>query len=151
MKKAVPTALLLLGVFLTTAALAEMSDSRSPEDQYRFQGERIARHLDTAGNRIERRFVHRAEYAAEQGRYHRALHFQAMGARINHRLDRKGAWVQSGFERRECRQSHHRGPAYWRGASSAPGGRHHDHYASLRTQRHGIWPGRDRHAWSHGE
>jgi len=97
MKKIIPITLTLLLAFFATTALAERGHGRGNQDYYSTQGDRIDRHLDRLGNRIESRFEHKAGRAEAKGQYRQAQNFRAKGKQINRHLHHKGNWIRTRY------------------------------------------------------
>ena len=106
MKNLLTIATMLMLIFSATTALAERGNRQGEHGRYVSKGERIDKHLDRKGDRIEHRFEHKAYRAEAKGHYKQAAHFRAKGAQINHHLDRKGDRIHACYDRHD-RNRHH--------------------------------------------
>lgn len=108
MKSIIPITVTLLLAFFATTALADRGHGQGNQNYYSTQGDRIDRHLDRVGNRIESRFEHKADRAEAKGKYRQARHFRAKGEQINRRLDHKGNWIRTRHTQHRHYNNNHR-------------------------------------------
>ena len=107
MKNLLTIATMLMLVFTATTALAERGNRQGNHGRYVSKGERIDKHLDRKGDRIEHRFEHKAYRAKAKGHYKQAAHFRAKGAKINRHLDRKGDRIHARHDRHDRYKHRH--------------------------------------------
>lgn len=94
------TAILGLTTFLTTPAFADRGHHEYGNKAYFSYAERVERHLDHKGDKIQHRFERKALRAEAKGKHLKADRMRAKGERINRHLDRKGDRLHDYYDRR---------------------------------------------------
>jgi len=122
-----------------TSAMADPGRSSRPQNGYAKQGQRIEKHLDVKGDRIQQKFHNKAVRAADQGRYRQARHFEQKGRQINRHLDRKGARIHQRLDhRRNYRHEQRHFPPRPPVIHQGPGPHHRGDHVSLVIQQPGF-------------
>ena len=143
MKNLLTIATMLLLVMYASTALAERGNRQGAHGKYISKGERVERHLDRKGDRIEHRFLHKAHRAEAKGKYRQADRFRAKGAKINRHLDRMGHRIHARHDRHD-RYRHHYDRHYRHYGKHRGAHRHYQPYKSrfdVMINQPGLWLG----------